>query len=435
MQGFAIYRRSCDNPETITANQVGELHIKNGNGRCGIQWATALQLTVYRMSDLQISLLVIGAVMVLAIYFYNGWLQRQHSRKFEAAFEPMREDPLYSPTATKPDVVVPFEDLAAEAPVEAALENSLIEDSIDEILAHQDEPVVNNPGQPLSEPQRIHTAERICELIDDATDYIAVLSLNTPASAHALAPLWQQRFDFGKNVYACGLNAATGEWEKVIAESPLAYSAFKLSIQLADRSGAVSEAKLQDFVALARHIAVPLQGEAELPDPAEAAARATALDAFCAQVDQMIGLNVMPSGERIFSGSEVAGVAERHGMALQSDGKFHALDEHGHTLFNLGNYDETVPFQHHTLEQIWINGLTLLLDVPRVEQPARRFDQMAVLARQLAMDLRAAVVDDHRVALGEQGFAQIRAQVVAIEERMMLGEVVPGSAQARRLFS
>ncbi|MES1982013.1 MAG: cell division protein ZipA C-terminal FtsZ-binding domain-containing protein [Pseudomonadota bacterium] len=385
------------------------------------------------MSELQIGLLVIGAVIVLAIYFYNAWLQRQHRRKFEATFEPMQEDPLYSPPVTKTEAVVPFEDLAADAPVEAAIENSLVEDSIDEILAHPEDSPGDSPAASGNASYR-PPAESVCDLLDDATDYIAVLSLKTPASAHALAPLWQQRFDFGKNVYACGLNAATGAWEKVIPESPLAYSAFKLAIQLADRSGSVSEAKLQDFHELARHIAVPLQGEIELPDTAEAAARAAALDSFCAEVDQMIGLNIMPSGERIFSGSEIAGVAERHGMALQSDGAFHLLDEQGHTLFSLGNY-ENVPFQHHTLEQMWVNGLTLLLDVPRVDQPARRFDQMAVLARQLAMDMRAAVVDDHRVALGEQGFAQIRAQVAAIEERMMLGDVVPGSAQARRLFS
>ncbi|MBI5437335.1 MAG: hypothetical protein HY937_09560 [Nitrosomonadales bacterium] len=357
------------------------------------------------MSELQISLLGIGIAAVLAVYGYSWWQQRQYRRKFGAAFKHGHEDALYRPAAEK---------------------------TVDELLAGPEEEV---PGKsPSGEPLRGQGADGVCALLDGATDYIAVLSCKSPASGHELAPLWQKRFDFGKSVHVCGLNAASGVWEKVIAESPLSYSRFKLALQLADRSGAVSELRLSDFCGLARDLAVQLQAEAELPDVAAASARALELDGFCAEVDQMIGLNILPSGERTFSGGDVASVAGQHGMSLQADGAFHLLDAQGHTVFSLGNYDNT-PFQHHTLGQMWVNGLTLLLDVPRVEQPTQRFDEMAVLARQLAMDLRAAVVDDHRVALGEPGIAQIREQVAAIESRMLSGRVVPGSAQARRLFS
>jgi FtsZ-interacting cell division protein ZipA len=79
--------------------------------------------------------------------------------------------------------------------------------------------------------------------------------------------------------------------------------------------------------------------------------------------------------------------------------------------------------------------LTLLLDVARVERPANRFDEMAVLARELAMDLRAGLVDDHRVSLGDAAIAQIREQVAAIESRMLAGKIAPGSTQALRLFA
>jgi FtsZ-interacting cell division protein ZipA len=171
-----------------------------------------------------------------------------------------------------------------------------------------------------------------------------------------------------------------------------------------------------------------------MPEIAAAAACAQELDTFCAEVDQMIGLNILPSGERLLSGAEIARVAAQHGFSLQADGTFHLVDEAEHTRFTLGNYDNS-PFQHHTLKQMQIAGLTLLLDVPRVEQPAHCFDEMAVLGRQLAMDLHAAMVDDHRVALGEVSIAKIRAQVAAIESRMLSGNIVPGSAQARRLFA
>jgi len=367
------------------------------------------------MSELQISLLLVGAAVVLAMVGYNWWLQRQYRRKIGAAFEPAREDALYQPGAENAE---PVSLKTEELPVEAAPDTLAVE---------------IEPALPV-EPPRAQTADGVCALLGEATDYVALLSLKTPVSAQGLGSWWQKRFDFDKNVHACGLNAATNTWEKVIAESPQTYSSFKLALQLVNRSGAVSAVRLSDFRDMVLDIAMQLEADADLPDEVATGARAVELDNFCAEVDQMIGLNILPSGERQFTGTEVTQVAEQHGMSLQADGAFHLLDEHGHTLFSLGNFDNT-PFQHHTLGQMWVGGLTLLLDVPRVEQPTQRFDEMAVLARQLAMDLRAAVVDDHRVALGEAGFAHIRGQIAALEERMLSGDIVPGSAQARRLFA
>jgi hypothetical protein len=364
------------------------------------------------MSELQISLLVIGIVVVLAVYVYSWWQQRKHRLRFSAAFKQAHEDALYRMTTEKP-----------------------VGEELTGMQLEQPLPVDSLPGEPLpAEPPRVPSTDGVCALLDAATDYIAVLTFDVPAGADSLALLWQKRFDFGKSVHACGLNATTGAWEKVIAESHLFYAAFKLSLQLADRSGPVSEVRLSDFRDLARDIAKHLDAKADLPDVAAACARALELDSFCAGVDQMIGLNILPNGERTFSGGEIARVAEQHGMALQADGAFHLPDAHGHTVFSLANYED-IPFQHHTLSQMWVNGLTLLLDVPRVEQPTQRFDEMAVLARQLAMDLRAAVVDDHRVALGEPSIAQIRKQIADIESKMLSGKVIPGSTQARRLFS
>ena len=369
------------------------------------------------MSELQISLLVIGIAVVFTVYIYNWWQQRKYLRKIGAAFEQAKahEDALYS-TVT------------AEKPIAEELE--LMDERIEHSLSVDPPPVESPPV----ESSHIPVTDSVCTLLEPATDYVAVLTFKIPAGADSLVLLWQKRFEFGKTVTACGLNESTGVWEKVTAESHLFYAAFKLSLQLADRSGPVSELNLSGFRDLVRDIAAHLKAKVDLPDVAAASKRALALDNFCAGVDQLIGLNILPSGERTFSGGEISRVAEQHGMVFQTDGAFHLPDEHGHTVFSLGNM-ENIPFQHHTLSQMRVNGLTLLMDVPRVEQPTQRFEEMAVLARQLAMDLRAAVVDDQRVALGEPGFAQIREQIANNESRMASGRMAPGSAQARRLFS
>lgn len=358
---------------------------------------------VRKMSELQISLVIIGIIVVLAVYGYGAWQQRRYRSRFGTAFKPRHGDALYP---------------------EAAGSSGSLHDTLPEEMEHMMTDIVSSTSV-LDEP---------CKTMDPETDYIAVLFSESPLSPGVLAPLWQQRFDFGKNVYVCGVSSSGGPWEKVVAESPLTYETFRLALQLADRNGAVSETRLTDFRDLLRDIADQIPADLNLPDVAEAAACAQRLDVFCAEVDQMIGLNILPAGENLLQGRDIAEVAAHHGMTLQADGAFHLLDAQGRTLFSLSNFDNT-PFQHHTLDQMPVIGLSLQLDVPRVEQPTRRFDEMAQLARAIGNDLRASVVDDNRMTLSDAAIAMIRAQVAAIEGRMLAYPIVPGSAQARRLFS
>lgn len=353
------------------------------------------------MSELQISLLGIGVLVIAAVYIYNFLLERQYQRRYGDSFK-QQEDALYQPVPQK--IVEPVKS-------------------------------VTIPAQAVpAENTRINAPDEVCALLDDATDYIVELFPISKANGNDLSPLWERRFDFGKNVNACGQNAVTGVWGKVIAESPVIYSSFRLGLQLASRTGAVSAAKLSDFRDLAREIGEYLQAEMTVPNVDAAATRAQQLDAFCADVDQMIGINLLPNGDITVPVSEIADVTQLQGMSLQADGAFHLLDARGNTLYSLCNVDAQ-PFQYHTFNHMRVKGLVLLLDVPRVEQPARRFDEMLVLARHLAQALGATLVDDHRVVLSDASLAQIRAQVAAIDDRMVVGDILPGSAQAHRLFA
>lgn len=353
------------------------------------------------MSELQISLLAIGILVVLAVYGYGTWQQRQYRKRFGSAFKTTSEDALYHGT-----------------------------------LARQSAGLAAGPegDEMLSLPESHDDLDESCTTLESATDYIAVMFASSPLHAGILEPLWRRRFDFGNNLRICGVPAAGSSWENVLEESPRSYDTLRLALQLADRSGAISPARLEDFRDLMRDIAELAQAEINLPDVAEAASIARQLDDFCAEVDQMIGLNILPSGGNLLMGSDIAAVANRHGLVLRADGAFHLPDASGRTLFTLSNFDEN-PFRHDELEATPVIGLSLQLDVPRVEQPARRFEEMAMLAHALGADLGAAVVDDHRTELGDAAIAMIRSQVAAIEKKMLAYPVTPGSALARRLFS
>lgn len=376
------------------------------------------------MNDLQISLLAIGIVVVLALFAFNGWQQWQYRRRFAPPLKAKYPTRTISEDKHVSAVSISQESLSTESASEIGTEISEQAMPLETAL-----PVSVNKSRP-----RTQAADEVCSLLDATLDYILQLTPTRPAASDTLARLWEQRFDYGKRIHVCGLGAASGVWEKVIPESPSTYSAFQLALQLVDRSGAVDPNRIADFHAIGRLIATETQAKATLPDPAQAAARAQQLDKFCVTVDHMIGLNIFPSGDHSLPGNAVAQAADQHGLTLQADGAFHLLDEHGHTLFSLSNADNT-PLQHHTLQSIWIAGLTLLLDLPRVVQPLQRFDQMAVLAHQLAAELNAVVVDDRRVALSDAGIALIRGQIATVEAAMLAEGIIPGSTQARRLFS
>lgn len=360
------------------------------------------------MSELQIGLLAIGIVVVIGVYGYGFWQQRQYRRKFGGMFDTQRPDVLGQEVT--------------ESPQPAA---GLAQEPLLDLTALEAEAEAVSP---------VFSTDSLCDQLEGKTDYIATFTLPAPQNCEFLAPLWDRRFVFGKSVNVCGMSPADGQWERIVPESRASYATFRVALQLVDRTGAVSEARLDSFHELMQQIVRQLGVELEIASVADALQRAQQLDEFCANADRMIGLNIlMREGSQPFA-SEIAQIVQLLGFSLQADGSFHLLDGHGQTLYTLGDCS-AAPFQHHTLNQTRVQCLTLLLDVPRVTQPVARFDEMAALAEQLAKELKGALVDDNRRELSEASIAHIRAQVLSTEADMLAGGIPPGSAQALRLFS
>lgn len=361
------------------------------------------------MSELQAALLAIGLGVVVAVYAFGWWKQRQYSKKFGAAFGQSHDDALYQINATVPPVDILDESVVINT------------DALAEPAAEVAEVVAGTASEP-------------CALLDTHSDFIIGLHPVEPSAAAVLDGLWQRKFDFRKPVQVCGLSVRTGQWERVIPDSQTLYSQFRIALQLVDRGGVISVAKLGDFRDLVQGIAQAINAGTTVPDILETHSCALGLDALCAEVDQMVGVNLLPSGDKQMVGAKIAEAAALQGMKLESDGAFHLTDAMGNSLITLINRDAK-PFQHHTLEHFTTAGLTLMLDVPRVERPAMCFDQLVQMARALARELQVNLVDDNRVQLTDAGLAKIRDQIVEVELKMCENNLIPGSAQARRLFS
>lgn len=368
------------------------------------------------MSELQAALLAIGFGVIVAVYVYGWWQQRSYRRKFGTAFQTSHADALYQNGGGER-----FQQSAAAGMAdELMIEEIVTEVEISEVTT--------------AEPSATNLLDDSCALLNARSDFIIELRLAEPSHAAVLDGLWQRKFDFRKPVQVCGQTLAAKKWERAIAESPVLYERFRIALQLVDRGGAISEAKLADFRDLVLGIAGPIKADATVPDIHETHRHAVELDAFCAEVDQMVGVNLLPPGNRMLPGRKVAQAAALRGMTLEADGAFHLLDALGHSLFSLINRDNE-PFQHLSLDSFRTPGLTLLLDVPRVEEPASLFERMMQAARDLAAELQVRVVDDKHAEFSDAGLALIRNRIAEVEKKMLARGLTPGSAQACRLFS
>ena len=269
------------------------------------------------MSELQAALLAIGAGVIVAVYAFGWWQQRKYRRKFGAAFKASHADALYQESAARP--------------TEPTLEH-VADEEMDAIAAE---------AAFEAEMSAATSLDGSCALLDGRSDFIVELHLAEPGPAAVLDGLWQRKFDFGKPVQVCGMALNSAQWERAIAESQTLYERFRVALQLVDRGGAVSAAKLADFRDLVLGVAKQAGADTAVPDVDEAHRRALELDAFCAEVDQMVGINLVPPGARSLPGARIAQAAALHEMTLEADGAFHALDTQGYSAFNLINMDST----------------------------------------------------------------------------------------------
>lgn len=360
------------------------------------------------MSNLQISLLVVGVLVVIGVYFYNWWQERQFHRRVEQAFAREHPDVLL----TEPAV----------APAPADVPEMRVEPQM-------------QPASVSLEPPPVSAARISPASIDAVIDYVVEVELDVPTNLtnvylglRTLADGWR------KAVVVAGYDEQTATWVSAANSDSDAYTDFRFALQISNRAGCIGQHQLIAFRDAVMKWAERNEGRARSADVAEAHDRAVQLDRFCADVDIAIGVNVIAREGVSFAGTKVRALAEAAGLKLASDGVFHLCSDEGDTLFTLDNH-EPMPFVPEQMKTLTTSGLTFLLDVPRVAGPARAFAVMLATARDFAATLGGTLVDDNRTALSETAIEKIRTQLANVVAKMEAGRIPAGGARALRLFS
>jgi len=387
------------------------------------------------MSELQVSLIAIGVVVVMGVIFFNWFQQRRYRRHAEQAFGQKHEDVLLR-------TAMPQEEGRIEPQLgkEEILHEFVTEPNLGEVaeMSSETPEPVSRPAASNEEPPRsAHKPRReIPGTLRGGVDYVVNISSEKKIEGSSLGGLLQRKFDFSKPLRWLGQREAEAPWEEIAGEvsGKPGYSNLRGCLQLADRAGPISEVHLSGFRDMAENFSAQINASATCPDVHEAYAQALALDEFCSEVDVMIGINIISRDGGLLTGAKIRVVAEISGLKLGTDGMFSLRDENNMTLFSLGNL-EPHPFLPDTLRTLTTRGVTFLLDVPRVANGEMVFEQMARVAEAFADSVGGITVDDNQVPLNAIGIDKIKQQLMAIESMMAAHHIPAGSEVALRLFA
>ncbi len=364
------------------------------------------------ISDLQMGLIGAGIAAVLGVLAYNKWQERKAQKHAEQTFRSDHRDVLLEPgmgARAVDDMDEPGEPVA---PPEAAVEV---------------------PGASVDEAGR--KAPPLPEGIDERVDYVLRFESIEPLTA---AHVWTAQGDplagLSKPVTWFAFDDGHNAWVDIGQHNGGGHHWFCAAMQLVDRRGPINEGDFSRFtdgvhLVADQFMAIPSSHLAR----AEALQQAADLDQFCAGVDVQIGVNLV-SRTTPFGGTKLRGLVEAQGMRLRADGMFHAEDEAGKSLFVLGNLEPTF-FTDETMRDMETQGLTLIVDVPRIADGGAVFNRMMQVAGFLADALNAEIVDDNRNPLGGDAAKLIRQQIQHFQQQMSDYGVPAGSPLALRLFA
>jgi FtsZ-interacting cell division protein ZipA len=407
-----------------------------------------------KLNDLTISLLAIGLGLIVLVILFNWWQERKIRKTAEKQFATPQSDVLMddfssdafeetavlidSSTKIK-DVVDRFDSQDVHLPDEVEFKIDLGESERD------DEVTTQSPNVTVAET---HTeAEESFQIADEhpvnsnflpdavnkEIDLTAFFFLPTPVNGERLRQFLIGLVNLDKPIFAYGLDASQ-VWHPLTREQEtVEFTKAAYSLQLADRSGAVSAETLQRFQQMVNEIAYELSAQVEWIGTQDPLEYAQSLDAFCLEVDQVVGLHVINGAGGRFTGTKFRGLAESNGLTMKEDGAFYAQSKSGQSLFKVINMENN-PFSSEMLKSVALKGVTFQLEIALTESCTETFNSMVLMAKSMGHSLSATLVDDHQRELNDAKIEKIRQQLKLIQVQMTVKGIAPGSPVALRLF-
>ncbi|WP_231970279.1 cell division protein ZipA C-terminal FtsZ-binding domain-containing protein [Polynucleobacter necessarius] len=221
-----------------------------------------------------------------------------------------------------------------------------------------------------------------------------------------------------------GLNAdadSAEEWEELRPEA--SYSELQLAIQLASRRGAIGVLELSDFCSRAQALADTLGSQIDMLSVNTMLDSAKELDAMAAESDIQLSINV--SFDEPCPWGNFDALMRQRGFRLARNGRHYEFCSNGELIFVSADLDPNKA----------VSQLTLLLEVPLINQEERAFERMLAEGVEIAHTGHGRLVDDNGINLSGAAIISIRQHLDTLYANLEKFGVPAGSSTASRLFS
>lgn len=370
------------------------------------------------MSDLTISLAILGVLVLAAMVAHATWQIRRAGpkRASEAGSDiSSQAQERLERTLERKEPTLDTAKLALEGDATEERANPVVGDSPTNVMT----PPVKRPTVKL----------------DVLIDAIAPISLDAPVSGEMLlSHLPPSRRAGSKPMLIEGLNSHSGEWE--FPQPGQRYREVQAGVQLANRSGALNEIEFSEFAQKLSLLAEALGGMVEIPDMLDATARAKELDAFASEHDAQLAIHLRARGAA-WSVGYIQQHARRHGFlpgALPGRLVLPAKGEDGAPAILTMTFDAQAALADDP-SQSAVRDVTLSFDVPQTDPSSQPFEAWQASAQALSLGMDASIVDDNGQPLSQEGFSTIRGELGRLYEALSKRDLAAGSGLARRLFS
>jgi hypothetical protein len=343
--------------------------------------------------SLQLSLLVLGVLLLLAMAAYYTWLARKNKPRQAEPAAPGQPEPL-----------------------EGRIEPHLSDHPLDGDTFASSPAPEKKPG------------------LDPLIDAVAPIALEAPVSGEAvLAALPSTRRVGSKPFSIEGFNVVSQRWEPPLAGQ--SYNPLQAGVQLANRSGPLNDIEFSEFVMKTQNFCDAINGTPDLPAMRNEVNRARELDQFASGHDAQLVL-VVQARRAAWSPSYIQQTAARLGFVMGSMAGRLVIPASTSGLPPVVSltFDALAALADDPTQSA-LRQITLGLDVAQVDPSEKPFERLREVADALAHEMDGLVTDDKGAALSPEGMTVIAAELEQLYDMLAQRDLAAGSPLARRLFS
>jgi hypothetical protein len=414
------------------------------------------------MSTLQLSLAIVGGLVLAGVIAYNAWVTRQNEPR--TARDPLAaggaegashgldlaQDADAAADTQPPERIEPvLGDPLGELSVSEAVDQRITILGPDATDAPERQVASSASSTPSSQPARLGETmvDPVSPLkasiaahmerkprLDALIDVITPIEPEGAVSGDAVVAALPTTRRVGSKPFAVeGLSDLNGEWEA--PRLGQRYHLLQAGVQLANRAGALNDIEFSEFVAKAQAFADAIGAATDFPDMRAEVLRARELDAFASGHDAQLGFTLR-ARRSAWSPGYVAQHASRVGFVPGALPGRMVLpgSEQGQAPILVLSFDAHAAMAEDP-EKSALREVALSLEVTHVPRSEQPFVRMRQAATALAESMDGVITDDAGQPLSTDTMDVIGSDLENLYDALDSRDLSAGSPQARRLFS